>query len=190
MSPAKRLLLDVAPLGLFFLGYRFGNMMLATALIIIATLVSLTITYVIERKIALSPLISGVLVTVFGGLTLWLNDEQFIKLKPTIVNVLLASVLLIGAYGFKRGLLRHVLGMAFELTDAGWRLLSIRWGFFFLFLACLNEIVWRNFSTDFWVNFKVFGMMSSTIIFTLCQLNLIKRYALPENSGSESSTGA
>ena len=177
LSPTARFVLDLAPLAAFFIGYRLGGLMLATSFIIAATLTSLAITYLCERRIALSPLISGVLVAVFGGLTLWLNDEHFIKIKPTIVNLLLASVLLIGAYGFKRGLLKPVLGMAFALQEQGWLKLSARWGWFFVFLAVLNEIIWRNFSTDFWVSFKVFGMFGCTIAFTLSQIPLMKRYA-------------
>jgi len=178
MKPGLRLLLDFAPLAAFFIGYRLFGIMVATALIIGATLLSLVITYAIERKIALTPLISGVLITVFGGLTLALNDEHFIKIKPTIINCLFAAVLLGGVYGLKRGLLRYVLQMALALSDEGWMKLSVRWGFFFLFLAALNEVIWRNFSTDFWVDFKVFGMFTCTVLFTLAQFPLIKRYAI------------
>ncbi len=176
ITKTQRFLLDMAPLGAFFIGYQLGDLMLATGLIIVATLISLAISYFLERHVALSPLISGILVTVFGGLTLWLDDEQFIKIKPTIVNMLFATVLLVGAYGFRLGLLRYLFEMAFSLTDEGWRALSARWGFFFLFLAALNEVIWRGFSTDFWVNFKVFGMLSCTIAFTLAQIPLITRY--------------
>ena len=177
ISQGKRTLLDLMPLAAFFIGYRLGDLMLATALIMGATLISLSIIYIVERKVALNPLISGVLVGIFGGFTLALNDELFIKMKPTIINCLFAAVLLGGVYLFKKGLLRHLLEMAMELKDEGWIKLSARWGFFFLFLAALNEVIWRNFSTDFWVNFKVFGMLTCTLLFTAAQIPLIKRYS-------------
>ena len=177
MNKTLKFFLDMAPLAAFFIGYRFGDLMIATALIIVATLVSLGVTYAIERKIPLSPLISGVLVAVFGGLTLALNDEYFIKIKPTLVNCLVAVVLLGGVYGFKKGLLKYLFEVAFSMTDEGWIKLSMRWGYFFLFLAGLNEFIWRNFSTDFWVSFKVFGMLTCTILFTISQVPLMKRYA-------------
>ncbi|MCI5048857.1 MAG: septation protein A [Rickettsiales bacterium] len=178
LRSGQRFFLDMLPLGAFFIGYQLGDLMLATALIMVATVISLGVTYAVERRIATSPLVSGILVGVFGGLTLALNDELFIKMKPTIINCLFASVLLGGVYIFKKGLLKKLLEVAFTISDAGWLKLSARWGFFFLFLAILNEVIWRNFSTDFWVNFKVFGMMSCTIIFSIAQLPLIKKYAV------------
>lgn len=180
MTKTQKFLLDLAPLGAFFIGYRIGGLMLATMLIIGVTLLSLALVYITERKIALSPLITGVVVTVFGVLTLWLNDEHFIKIKPTIINCLFATILLAGAYGFRKGFLKYLFEMAFQLTDEGWRVLSARWGFFFLFLAGLNEFIWRNFPTDFWVNFKVFGMLTCTILFTASQLPLIKRHTVKD----------
>ena len=171
----RKFLLDFGPLAVFFIGYRTGDLMLATALLLGATLISLAITYVTEKTIATAPLVSGVLVAVFGGLTLALNDELFIKMKPTIVNCLFAAVLIFGAMVWKKGLLKYVFEMAFTLTDHAWRVLSLRWGVFFLFLAILNEVIWRNFSTDFWVDFKVFGMMTCTIVFTLSQIPFIQR---------------
>lgn len=178
MTQGKKLFLDLMPLAAFFIGYRLGDLMLATALIVGATIISLTITYVLEQRIALSTLISGLLVGVFGGLTLILDDEQFIKVKPTIINCIFATVLLGGAYFYKRGLLKYVLDAAFDISDEGWMKLSIRWGFFFLFLAALNECIWRSFTTDFWVNFKVFGMLTCTILFTALQMPLIKKYTV------------
>lgn len=172
-----KLLLDFAPLGVFFAVYKLADIMTATVALVAATLVSLAIIYVYERKIALAPLISGVLVAVMGGLTVLLNDELFIKVKPTLLNLAFSAVLLGGVFLFKKGLLKYVLEMAVSLTDAGWLLLSKRWGFFFLFLAGLNEVIWRSFPTEFWVNFKVFGMFTLTIAFALSQWKLIEKYS-------------
>lgn len=176
LPPALKLTLDFAPLAVFFIGFHIGGVMAATAALIVATLISLTVIYWVERKLALAPLISGMLVTVMGGLGIALQDEQFIKMKPTLINGVFAAVLLIGALKFKRGLLSYVLDVAVQLTPEGWRVLSIRWGLFFLFLAVLNEVIWRNFPTEFWVNFKVFGMFTCTLLFTACQFPLMKRF--------------
>lgn len=176
----RKLILDFGPLALFFIGYRSGDLMLATALLLGGTVISLAVTYALEKTIAAAPLVSGVLVAVFGGLTLALNDELFIKMKPTIVNLLFAAVLIGGALIWKKGLLKFIFEMAFTLSDAAWRTLSIRWAIFFIFLALLNEVIWRNFSTDFWVDFKVFGMMTITIAFTLSQIPFIQRNTVEE----------
>ncbi len=178
LPPAAKLILDFAPLGAFFVAYKLAGVMAATAILIAATALTLGYLYLREGKLAPAPLITGVLVALFGGLTLVLKDEQFIKLKPTFINLIFSLGLLVGAYGFKRGLLKPVLGMALELKEEGWLLLSKRWGFFFLFLAGLNEFIWRNFPTEFWVNFKVFGMFTLTIAFAMSQFRLISRYAL------------
>jgi intracellular septation protein len=123
------------------------------------------------------PLVSGVVVLVFGGLTLFFADDLFIKLKPTIVNALFGTVLL-GGLALGRPLLPYVLDSVFQLTDEGWRKLTFRWGVFFFFLAALNEVVWRFFSTDFWVAFKVWGVMPITIAFAMAQVGLLNRHAL------------
>lgn len=175
MNSKLKFLLDIGPLAIFFLAYRSAGVFVATAAIMGACLVSLIITYYIEKKIAIMPLVSGIVVAVFGALTLLLQDETFIKMKPTLVNLIFASILLGGLY-FKNPLLKYVLESALELTDEGWRVLSLRWGLFFIFLAVLNEFIWRNFPTDFWVNFKVFGMLSLTMLFTLLQIPLIKKH--------------
>jgi intracellular septation protein len=179
MNPRLKTVLDLAPLGVFFLAYRLEGLFAATAALIVCTVVSLCISYYYEKKISVMPLVSGIAVTVFGCLTLWLHDEYFIKIKPTLVNLIFASILL-GGLWFKKPLMRYVLGEALHLQDVAWFILSRRWGFFFIFLAVLNELIWRNFSTDFWVNFKVFGMLSCTLAFTLAQLPLINRYMIEE----------
>jgi intracellular septation protein len=139
-----------------------------------ATLVALVTSRALLGRIPTMPLVSGFFVLVFGGLTLWLQDDQFIKLKPTIVNSLFAAILL-GGLANGQTLLKIVFGDVFRLTEVGWRQLTIRWAVFFVFLALLNEVVWRNFSTDFWVSFKVFGIMPITMVFALSQIGLLKR---------------
>ena len=146
----------------------------ATAVFMVAMLVSVTLSRLIVGKAPIMPLVSAVVVLVFGGLTLWLQDDHFIKLKPTIVNGLFGVVLMGGLF-FGKSLLSIVLDSVFRLSDAGWRKLTFRWALFFFFLAIVNEVVWRNFSTDFWVNFKVFGIMPITMAFALAQTPLIMR---------------
>jgi intracellular septation protein len=127
------------------------------------------------------PLVSGIVVFVFGALTLYLQDDEFIKMKPTIVNTLF-GVILLGGLAFGKSLLGYVFDSAFHLDAAGWKKLTLRWGLFFLFLAILNEVVWRNFSTDFWVAFKVWGTMPITVLFTISQMPLIMRHSLDEHA--------
>jgi intracellular septation protein len=184
LNPLAKLALELGPLVLFFFANayadRFGfvdnqRIFAATGLFIAATLVSLAIHYVLVRKLPIMPLVSGAVVVVFGGLTLFLQNELFIKLKPTIVNSLFGLTLLGGLY-FRKPLLQIVLDSVFELTDEGWRKLTLRWAIFFFVLAILNEIVWRTQTTDFWVSFKVFGIMPLTIAFALAQTPLLMRY--------------
>lgn len=176
LPPSLKLLLDFAPLGVFFIAYKLGGLMAATVAIMVVTAISIGVIYAVERTLALAPLITGGVVMVMGGLTIALHDDHFIKLKPTIVNLAFAAILLSGAFIGKRGLLKYVLDVAFQLTDEGWIILSRRWGFFFLFLAALNEVIWRNFSEAFWVNFKVFGMFTLTIAFAVSQFRLVEKY--------------
>ena len=145
----------------------------------IATAVALSVSWLLVRSLPIMPLVSGVVVFVFGALTLWLQDDIFIKMKPTIVNTLFGVVLL-GGLAFGKSLLGYVFESAFRLDAEGWRKLTLRWGLFFLFLAIVNEIVWRNFSTDAWVAFKVWGIMPITLAFTMTQMPLIMRHSLDE----------
>jgi intracellular septation protein len=175
LNPVLKLALELGPLALFFLANQRAGIFAATGLFIAATVVSLAIHYALVRKLPIMPMVSGVVVVVFGGLTLALQDELFIKLKPTIANTLFGVVLLGGLY-FQKPLLALVLDSMFDLTDEGWRKLTFRWAIFFFVLAALNEIVWRTQSTDFWVSFKVFGIMPLTIAFALAQTPLLIRY--------------
>jgi len=191
LNPVLKLILELGPLVVFFLANaysdRFGaaegrRIFAATAVFIVATIVALAVHYVLVRKLPIMPLVSGVVVVVFGGLTLWLDDELFIKLKPTIVNTLFGVVLLVGLY-FGKPLLAVVLDSVFDLTDEGWRKLSFRWALFFFVLAALNEIVWRTQTTDTWVSFKVFAIMPLTIVFALSQTPLLMRHEKSRETG-------
>lgn len=185
-----RLAIEFMPLAVFFLANAYGDkwfgvtpdrrIFVATGLFIAATLVALLVTWVLTRRLAIMPLISAVVVTVFGGLTLALDDALFIKLKPTIVNALFGCIL-IGGLAFGRSLLAYVLDTMIRLDAEGWRKLTLRWGLFFFVLAALNEIVWRSFSTDAWVSFKVWGIMPLTMIFAMAQTPLIMKHEVKDN---------
>lgn len=181
-----KLALEMGPLLVFFLTNSYAGIFPATRAFMIATVVSLVASRALFGRIPVMPLVTAVFVIVFGGLTIWLENELFIKLKPTIVNGLFASILLGGAL-FGHSLLRHVFGEVFHLTEEGWRHLTLRWGLFFIVLAGLNEIVWRNFSTDQWAAFKTFGIMPLTMAFAASQIGLIKKHDL---SGTFSESAA
>jgi len=152
----------------------------ATGAFMVATVIALVAGWRLERKLPIMPLVSGGFVLVFGGLTLVLADETFIKLKPTLVNTLFA-VILFGGLAFGRALLKPLFGAALQLSDRGWRVLTLRWAIFFVILAILNEIVWRNFTTDFWVSFKLFGIMPLTFLFAASQTPLLLREQVEED---------
>ncbi len=175
-------LLELAPLLVFFtVNWLTKNIILGTGVFVVATLIALIASRVLFGKIPLMPLVSGALVLIFGGLTVWMDDALFIKLKPTIVNLMFASILF-GGLLYGKSLLRYVLGEVFKLTDEGWRILTFRWAIFFVVLAVINEIVWRNFSESFWIGFKFMGIMPITAVFGIAQLGLLKRHALhPEH---------
>ena len=199
MNPLLKLALELGPLVVFFfansrgewLAARFpaladlgGPLFIATGLFMAATAIALGVSWLLVRTLPIMPLISGVIVFVFGGLTLWLHDETFIKMKPTIVNTLF-GVILLGGLVFGKSLLGYVFDSAFRLDAEGWRKLTLRWGLFFIFLAIVNEVVWRMFSTDTWVAFKVWGIMPITLVFTMSQMPLIMKHSL-EEAGSKS----
>lgn len=195
LNPILKLVLELGPLIVFFfanargeqiaaafpaLAALGGPIFIATALFMAATALSLTVSYAIARTIPVMPLVSGAVVFVFGALTLWLHNDTFIKMKPTIVNTLFGVTLLVGL-SFGRSFLKLVFDSAFQLDEEGWRKLTIRWGLFFFFLAVLNEVVWRGFSTDFWVAFKVWAVMPITLIFTFAQVPLMMRHSLEKD---------
>ena len=173
-----KLVLELGPLVVFFIVNGRADIFMATAWFMGAMVVSLLASWLILRKVAVMPLVTGAVVLVFGGLTLWLQDDTFIKMKPTITNSLFACVLL-GGLLFKQSLLKYVFGDVYKLLPRGWFVLTLRWGLFFLVLAVANEILWRNFSTDVWVAFKVWGIMPLTILFSVLQLPTLSKYAPP-----------
>ena len=172
-----KLILDLAPLLLFFAAYMASNIYIATGVLMAATVVAMIVSRVWLGHISPTLVLTTVLVVGFGALTLWLNDARFIRMKPTMVNVLFA-VALGGGLLTGRNFLQLLLGQAFRLTEEGWRKLTYRWIGFFLAMAVLNEIVWRNFSEGTWASFKVFGILPLTIIFAMLQVGLIQRYGL------------
>ena len=182
LNPLLKLAIDIGPLVVFFLANAQGGIYQATAAFMVAIAASLSINYVLLKRIPILPLVTGAFVLVFGGLTLALHDELFIKLKPTIVNGLFAAILFAGL-ALGKTLLKNLLDTMLDLTDEGWRVLTVRWACYFVFLALLNEIVWRNFSTDVWVSFKLFGIMPLTLVFSIAQLRLLNRYAVRRPEG-------
>ena len=171
---------DFGPLLIFFtIYYKSGNnLSAAIPPLIISTLIAVVIMYVVEKKIPYVPLIGAVVISLFGGLTLYFNNPIFIYMKPTIVNLIFAAILLISNLYFNKNYLKLFLQTAFQLNDEGWKKLNLRWAYFFIFLAILNEVVWRTQPETTWVNFKVWGMLPITIIFTAMQLPLINKYKL------------
>ncbi len=194
VNPALKLALELGPLMVFFfansrgafLAERFpalaslgGPIFVGTALFMAATVVALVASKILTGTLPIMPMVSGVIVLIFGAMTLYLKDDTFIKMKPTIINTLFGGALLGGLY-FGKPLLGYVFGSAFKLDAAGWSKLTLRWGLFFLFLAVLNEVIWRNFSTDFWVAFKVWGTMPITLVFTFLQMPLIMKHTVED----------
>lgn len=168
-----KFLCDYFPLIIFIVVYKFSSapdpLFLATLYLLVSSFIALIIAYILTKKIAKMPLISAIILGIFGGLTLISGDDLFIKIKPTLINLLFAIFLFYG-YFSRRPLIKHLFGESLKMEDKAWLILSLRWGLFFVFLALLNEFIWRNFSTDFWVNFKVFGVFPISMVFTISQV--------------------
>ncbi|HXW49827.1 MAG TPA: septation protein A [Xanthobacteraceae bacterium] len=177
LNPVLKLVLDLGPLLLFFFANSRYGIFTATATFMIAVLAALIASYAMTRRLPIMPVVTAIIVVVFGGLTLILHDATFIKVKPTIIYALF-GLILIGGLMFNKPLLGILFDSLFRLTEEGWRKLTLRWALFFLALAVLNEIVWRNVSTDMWVDFKVFVVVPLTFIFGAVQVPLLKKYAV------------
>jgi intracellular septation protein len=177
MHPLLKLALDLGPLLVFFAANAMFGIFPATAIFMVTMLVVITIGIAVERKVSPMPLVTGALVLVFGGLTLWLSNDIFIKIKPTILYVMFAGVLL-GGLAFSRLFIKLMLGQTLRLSEEAWRTLTWRWALFFVALAVLNEIVWRNVSTNTWVAFKVWGVFPLTLIFAMAQTPFIARHQI------------
>jgi intracellular septation protein len=179
-SPLIRLALDLGPLIVFFVAFSWFKIYVATAAFMVAVLVSLAVGYVRERKISPMPLFTAVLVVVFGGLTLYLKNDAFIKIKLTVYYAA-CGTLLLGGLAFNRLFIKYVFGQAFELTELGWRKLTWRWGLFAFAIAVLNEVVWRNYSTAVWVYFKVWAIMPLIFLFALAQTPLVLKHEISQD---------
>jgi len=172
---------EYGPIAAFFIAYYLADLFVATASIMVATALALTLSYIVERRIPMMPLITAGIVGIFGGLTLWLQDESFIKMKPTIIQAIFGTILIAGLLA-KRLFLKTLMGAVWKITDEGWRVLTVRFSLYFFLMGALNEAVWRTQSTDVWVNFKVFGLMGLTFVFIMMQLPLLKRYGTEDDS--------
>ena len=179
MKSFYKLLIDIGPLAVFFIFYTRSGLQASILPFMIATVIAVLFSYILEKKIPIMPTVGAVIVLLFGGLTIYFDNEVFFKMKPTIINLLFAAILY-GGILINKPLLKYLLGAALKLEDVGWRILTLRWIGFFIALAVLNEIVWRTQSTDIWVNFKVFGILPITFIFTMTQFPLIKKYQIED----------
>jgi len=177
MKNIYKLIIDIGPLAVFFIFYTRSDLQSAILPFMIATIIAVLFSYTLEKKIPVMPTVGGIIILVFGGLTIYFDNDVFFKMKPTIINLLFAGILY-GGIVLKKPLLRYLLGAALKLQDEGWSILTKRWIGFFIALAILNEIIWRTQSTDIWVNFKVFGILPITFIFTITQFSVIKKYQI------------
>ena len=179
MKSFYKLLIDIGPLAVFFIFYSRSGLQASILPFMVATVIAVLFSYIIEKKIPIMPTVGAGIVLLFGGLTIYFDNEVFFKMKPTIINFLFAAILYVGMI-INKPLLKYLLGGALKLKEMGWKILTQRWIGFFIALAILNEIVWRTQSTDIWVNFKVFAILPITFIFTMTQFPLIKRYQIED----------
>ena len=185
MNPQiRRLLLDLGPLLVFFAGFKYLGIFGATAAFMAAVLIALAAGWILEKRLSPMPIVTAVLVMVFGGLTLYLKNDIFIKMKPTVLYAFF-GVTLIGGLGFNRLFIKYVFAQAFELDESGWRQLTWRWGLFFLALAVVNEVVWRNASTADWVSFKVWGIIPLIFLFALAQTPFVMKHHIEPEQRAE-----
>ena len=185
MNPQlRKLALDLGPLLIFFAAFKYLGIFMATAAFMVAVIVALGIGYAFEKKLSPMPIFTALLVVIFGGLTLYLQNDLFIKMKPSVLYAFFGALLL-GGLRFNRLFIKYVFGQAFELDDAGWRKLTIRWGIFFLALAALNELVWRLTSTETWVAFKVWGIIPLLFVFALAQTPLVMKHQQGDKNAQE-----
>ena len=178
MNKFLKIISDFGPLLIFFIFYKKYGMIEAILPLIIATVISIIIMYCFEKKISPMPIIGAVLVSVFGGLTIYFDNKVFFYMKPTIINILFALVLMYGKFFLKKSLLQLLLENSIKLKDEGWKILTDRWIYFFIFLAFLNETVWRTQSEEIWVQFKVFGILPITFVFTIFQIRIIEKFRI------------
>ena len=178
MNKFLKIISDFGPLLIFFIFYKKYGMIEAILPLIIATVISIIIMYCFEKKISPMPIIGAVLVSVFGGLTIYFDNKVFFYMKPTIINILFALILMYGKFFLKKSLLQLLLENSIKLKDEGWKILTDRWIYFFVFLAFLNEIVWRTQSEEIWVQFKVFGILPITFVFTIFQIRIIEKFRI------------
>ena len=174
---------DLGPLLIFFTIYfkNENNLKIAIPPFVIATLISLIIIYLLEKRIPMVPLVGGIIITLFGGLTLYFDNKIFFYMKPTIVNLIFAGILFFGRYLTEKPLLKIFFQSAMDLKDEGWKILNNRWIYFFIFVAILNEFVWRRYCPEqeyIWVNFKVWGLLPISFIFAASQITIINKYKL------------
>ena len=184
MKTPVKLMVEMGPLVAFFIGNYVGGIFWGTGIFMVATIMALAVSWTLTRKFAMVPLISAIFVGFFGALTLYLHSDLFIKVKVTLINALFSAILL-GGVAFGRNYLKVVMGEAMKLPEGAWRTLAIRWGWFFAFLAALNEIVWRNVSTDMWVNFKVFGLLPLSLVFAIVNAPYMAKHLIEDEPKSQ-----
>ena len=177
MKGILKLIIDIGPLAIFFVFYTKSNLQSAILPFMIATIIAILISYIVDKKLPIMPTVGAAIILLFGGLTIYFDNEVFFKMKPTIINIIFGLVLYVGEV-INKPLLKYLLGSSIKLKDKGWSVLTKRWIGFFIALAILNEVIWRTQSTDIWVNFKVFGILPITFIFTMFQFPIIKKYQI------------